>query len=135
MDLIENLAMTSETRSGASKPRKRVPAEGVRRRWTVAELDEESVLADVGGHAPQLEGLEAGPSDELVVGGGELAEVLDEVVVDASVAWLLRRGDLRRGMLADRLVRWPVCLLAILRLSEESENMAEQRRRGGLTQY
>ena len=67
--------------------------------------------------------------------GDELAEVLDEILVNSSEGGLLRRRDLGRSMLADRLVGWPVCLLAILRLNEESEPATVQRMRGGLTQY
>jgi hypothetical protein len=51
------------------------------------ELYEESVLADVGGYAFELEGLEACPAKEGGVGGGEFAEVLCEVFV-----WVCRAG-------------------------------------------
>lgn len=82
----------------------------------VAELDEEGVLADVGGEALELEGLEAGPAEEVGVGGGELAEVLCEVfvgVADGGGGGLLDAGELACGVLADGLVGWPVCLLAV----------------------
>ena len=79
----------------------------------VAELDEERVLADVGGHAIELEPLEACPAEKGGVRGDVFAEALDEAfVVDAGTR-LLRGRDLRRGMLADGLVRWPVRLLTV----------------------
>lgn len=83
----------------------------------ISELDEEAVLADVGGHALELECLEAGPAEEGRVGGGELAEVLDEILIRVRGAHglLLCAGELGSSMLADGLVRGPMRLLAFRR--------------------
>ncbi len=83
----------------------------------VVEFDQEGVLADVRGHPLELERLEAGPAEKGGVCGHKLPEALDEAVVHSAGARLLfRRRDLRDGVLADGLVRWPVGFLAFLRL-------------------
>ena len=85
---------------------------------TEGELDEERRLAHVGGHALELERLEAGPAEEGRVLRGEAPEELGDVLVRVVSAerLLLRRGHLGGGVLADRLVRWPVLFLALGRL-------------------
>ena len=86
-----------------------------------AELDEERRLAHVGGHALELEGLEAGPAEKGRVLGGEAPEQLCDVLVRVISAerLLLCGGHLRHGVLADRLVRRPVLLLALGRLKNK----------------
>lgn len=72
--------------------RRCVPSEGRVRVRAVVELDEEGVLADVGGHALQLEGLEACPAEERRVCGGKLAEAFDDVVVQTRAHGVLFCG-------------------------------------------
>ena len=95
------------------KRRENVLSVGVAR-GTGGELDEERRLAYVGGHALELESLEARPAEESRVLGGEAAEELGDVLVRvlSTEGLLLRRGYLRHGVLADRLMRWPVLFLA-----------------------
>ena len=71
-------------------------------------------MADVRGHAFELEGLEADPAEESGVLGGEAAEELCDVLVRVVGAHglLLCRGHLRDGVLAEGFVRRPVLLLA-----------------------
>jgi hypothetical protein len=90
-----------------------VPAEGVGRAGVVRELDDERELAHVGGDAFDLERLEAGPGEERLVRGGELAELLGEVLVGVARAGLLRGGESALRVLADRAVLRPVVLLAL----------------------
>ncbi len=79
----------------------------------VAQLDDEGVLADVGGDALELEGLEAGPTKEGGVGGCKFPEGLGNVLV--GIATGSSRGfHLRLSVLADGSVRGPVDLLAVL---------------------
>lgn len=78
-----------------------------------AELDEEGVLADVGGDALELERLETGPPEERGVCGGELPQAFGNVVAPAR---LLHGRDLVGGVLADDFVAWPVGFLACSRL-------------------
>ena len=79
----------------------------------VAQLDDERVLADVGGDALELEGLEAGPTKEGGVGGCKFPEGLGDVLV--GIATGSSRGfHLRLSVLADGSVRGPVDLLAVL---------------------
>ena len=70
------------------------PPERVRGRRAVAEFDEERVLADVGGDAFELEGLEARPAEEARVRGDEFAEAFNERFVIHARAGLLRGRDL-----------------------------------------
>lgn len=87
---------------------------------TRGELDEERRLAHVGGHAFELECLEARPAEEGGVLGGEAAEELGDVLVRVVSAdrLLPGRGDLGHGVLTDRLVRWPMLFLALGGLSQ-----------------
>ena len=107
MELTENLDVEADVSDCEKYTFVKVdaPAEGIRRGRTVAELDEDSVLADVRREALQLEGLETGPADESRVRGDELAEALDKAFVIHSGRGLLCRRELRRSMLADRFVR------------------------------
>ncbi len=81
----------------------------------VTQLDVECILADVGGHATELEGLEDGPVEKVQVSRAKLAERLGHVLVDGDVLLLLCGGHHGGGVLADSLVRRPVALLAIRR--------------------
>jgi len=74
---------------------------GVRGRF---QLDEESVLADVGGDAFQLEGLEAGPPEQCGVCGSEFPQSFCDILAPVARRWLLHGRDLVRGMLADNFV-------------------------------
>lgn len=94
--------------AGKKARKGRLPAKRVARGVPVIKLDEQRLLADVRRHALQLEGLEPGPVEEVLVRRGELAEVLREALVREARAGLLRRRDLRRRVLAQRLVRNPV---------------------------
>lgn len=85
-------------------------------RVVVVEFDDERVFAHVRGQALHLEGLEACPAEQRLVGRRELAEVLREVLVRIPRAGLLRGGDGALGVLADSAVPKPVVLLAIGRL-------------------
>jgi hypothetical protein len=96
-------------------------------------------LAHIGGHAFELEGLEAGPAEEGCVLGGEAAEELCDVFVRVVGAHglLLCRGHLRDGVLAEGLVRRPVLLLAfggLLLSGQLSVRMSRVMREGMLTQ-
>lgn len=79
-------------------------------------------MADVGGHAFELEGLEACPAEEGGVLGGEAAEEFGDVLfrVFGADGLLLGRGDLCHGVLADGLVGRPMLLLAFRGLSHTS---------------
>jgi hypothetical protein len=72
-------------------------------------------LAYVGGYTFELKGLETCPAEEGGMLGGEATEEFCDVFIRVVGAdgLLLCRGHLGRGVLADRLVRWPVLLLAI----------------------
>ena len=99
------MRVTSAIASEDSAGEARVPPERVRGGCVVVELDEEGVVADVGGHALELEGLEAGPAEEAGVCGHVFAETLDEaVVVYHARAGLFGGRDLGDGVLADRLM-------------------------------
>jgi len=81
----------------------------------VCELDEKDLGADVGGHPTDLEGLESGPGENTDVVGAELAEVLGQMR-----CWAVMRhspvpdvGELRSGVMAQRLVGWPVLALTV----------------------
>lgn len=84
------------------RDRRYLPAERVRCDQVVSQLDEECALADVGGHALQLERLEPGPPQKGRVCGDKLAEILDESLVGSS--WLFCSCDLAGGVLADLLM-------------------------------
>ena len=74
-------------------------------------------MADVGRNALELQRLEACPAQEGGVGGSKFADTLDDVFTIAAAQHVLLRGrDLTRCVLADLLVRTPVCLLAVRRL-------------------
>jgi hypothetical protein len=71
----------------------------------VIELNDESLLTDVGWDALQLKSLEHGPVEKFLVGGGEFPETLDHVLVVVAINWLLLSGrELGGGMLADVFV-------------------------------
>ena len=71
----------------------------------VIELNDESLLTNVGGDAFQLESLENGPVKELLMSGGKFSQMLDHVLIVLAAGWLLLGGrDLGSGMLADRFV-------------------------------
>lgn len=99
--------------------------------WTRGKLDEESRLAHVGGHAFELERLEACPAEEGGVMGGEAAEELGDVFVRIVGAdrLLLDGGHLGHGVLADLFVGRPVLSLALGGLERErvSVPMTQQR--------
>ncbi len=97
-------------------------------RGTGGELDEERRLAHVGGHALELEGLEARPAEEGRVLGSEAAEQLCDVLVRVISAerLLLRRGHLRHRVLADRFVGWPVLFLALGRLIIKGRSVSDR---------
>ena len=61
-------------------------------------------MPDIGWYPLQLESLEARPAEEGRVCGDEFAEALDETLVVHAGTGLLRGRDLRRGVLADRLM-------------------------------
>lgn len=83
----------------------------------VGKLDQEDVLADVGGDALQLESLEASPAKQWSMARAEFSEALDETLIgQAGTSHMFGGRHLRCGMLADRLMRRPVRLLACLRL-------------------
>ena len=68
-------------------------------------------MADVGRYTLELERLETCPAQKRCVCGDELAKVLGEPLVHSAA---LRLQPLRGGeALANHLVFWPVCLLAI----------------------
>lgn len=68
----------------------------VRGRRSVVEVDEKSLLANVGGNTLDLEGLEAGPVHQRCVCRSEFTKVLRYVLVHArSHGLLLCRRDLR----------------------------------------
>ena len=93
-------------------------------------------MADVGGDTLQLERLEACPAEERCVGGDELAKVLHKPLVHhPGTGLLFRRRDLRGSMLADSLVSWPVCLLAIWGLNKKSIRASDTHNDEPLTQY
>ena len=80
----------------------------------VIELNDESLLTDVGRDALQLKSLENGPVEKFLMSGGELPQVLDHALVVLTTRWLLfGSGYLRGGMLADGFVRRPMTLLAV----------------------
>ena len=85
---------------------------------TVAQLNKQSFLAYVSGETLELEGLEASPSEERIVGRREFAEVLCDILVNVAVSCGVGCNlfHLRNGVLADSLVPWPVDFLTILRL-------------------
>jgi hypothetical protein len=71
----------------------------------VIELNDESLLANVGRDAFQLKSLENGPIEKLLMSGGKFPQVFDHALVVLATRWLLLSGrDLRSGMLADRFV-------------------------------
>lgn len=72
----------------------------------VVELDKERVLANIGRDALELESLETSPSKESVVGRGELAKILCNVLIGVAVGGGICRDllDLSSGVLADGLV-------------------------------
>ena len=71
----------------------------------VIELNDESLLTNVGRDAFQLKSLKNGPIEEFLMSGGKLPQVLDHVLVVLTTRWLLLGSrDLRRGMLAGRFV-------------------------------
>ena len=80
----------------------------------VAQLDDERVLADVGGDALELEGLEAGPTKEGGVGGCKFPEGLGNVLVGIATGSSRGLLHLRLSVFADGSVRGPVDLLAVL---------------------
>ena len=93
-------------------------------------------MADVGGHAFELEGLEARPAEEGGVLGGEAAEELCDVLfrVVGADGLLLGRGDLCDGVLADGLVGRPMLLLAFRGLSTSiSPTSGKGKREKGIT--
>lgn len=71
-------------------------------------------MADVGGNALELEGLEAGPTKKGGVCGCKFPEGLGDVLV--GIATRSSRGllHLRLRVLADGSVRGPMDLLAVL---------------------
>lgn len=73
--------------------------------WVVIELNDESLLTNVGRDTLQLEGLENDPVEKFLMSGSEFPQVLDyTLVVVTRHRLLLGSRDLRSGMLADRFV-------------------------------
>lgn len=71
----------------------------------VIKLNDKSLLTDIGGDALQLEGLENGPIEKVLMSGGEFPQILDHALIVVSAQWLLLGSrDLGSGMLADRFV-------------------------------
>lgn len=65
------------------------------------QLDEEGVLADVGGDTLELESLETGPSEQCGVCGGELAQAFRDVLSTIARSWLFHGRDLVCSVLAN----------------------------------
>lgn len=71
----------------------------------VVELNDESLLTDVGRDAFQLKSLENGPIEKFLMSGGKFPQVLDHALIVMTTDWLLlASGDLGSGMLANRFV-------------------------------
>jgi len=71
----------------------------------VIKLNDESLLANVGRDAFELESLENGPIKKLLMSGGKFPQVFDQVFVVVTTDWLLLGSrHLRSGMVADRFV-------------------------------
>jgi len=71
----------------------------------VIELDNESLLTNVGRNALQLKGLENDPIKKFLMSGSKFPQVLDHVFIVVTRHWLLLCSrELRGGMLADRFV-------------------------------
>lgn len=71
----------------------------------VIELNDESLLTNVGRDTLQLKSLENSPIEKFLMSGGKLSEVLDHILVVLATCWLLLgSGNLRSGMLADCFV-------------------------------
>jgi hypothetical protein len=86
----------------------------------ILKFNEQGVLTNVGGDALELEGLEAGPAKKGSVRRSEFPKALGDIlVIGGPLRLLFRAGHLSSSVLADRLVRSPVCLLAFRRLGTE----------------
>ena len=71
----------------------------------VIELNDESLLTNVGRDALELKGLENGPIEKLLMSGSKFPQVLDHALVVLSTHRLLFGSrNLRSGMLADGFV-------------------------------
>ena len=71
----------------------------------VIELDDKSLLTNVGGDALELKGLENGPIEKFLMSGGKFPQVLDHVLVVLSTHWLLLGSrNLGSGMLTGRFM-------------------------------
>ena len=80
----------------------------------VIELNDESLLANVGRDTLQLKSLENGPIEEFLMSGSEFPQVLDHALIVVASHWLLLgSGDLRSGVLANHFVGRPMALLAV----------------------
>ena len=71
---------------------------------TVAQLNEQSVLAYVRGNTFELESLEASPSEEGIVCRREFSKMPRHVFIDVTVSIGCDLLQLRNGMLTDDLV-------------------------------
>jgi hypothetical protein len=66
----------------------------------VIELDDESLLANIGRDALQLKSLENDPIEKFLMSGGKFPQVLDHTFVVLTADWLHLSG----GMLTDRFM-------------------------------
>lgn len=80
----------------------------------IVKFDEEGTLAEIGGYAFELEGLESCPTEECGMCRGEITEILGEVFVSIGRESLLFcAGHLSSHVLADSTMGWPMYLLAV----------------------
>lgn len=71
----------------------------------VIELNDESLLTNVGRDALQLKSLENDPIEKFLMSGGKFPQVLGHVLVVVSTDWLLFGSrELGSGMLTNRFV-------------------------------
>ena len=58
----------------------------------VIEFNDESLLTNVCRDALQLESLENGPVEKILMSGGKFPQVLDQIIIAVATGWLLLCG-------------------------------------------